>query len=93
MRMSLAMYNDGKTIDEIAFTRNLSKTTIITHLERYVISGELDINGFISPEKRDKAADLIRSGTETGSFFEMLSAFLTYTEVKMFMAWLRSGKK
>lgn len=93
MRMSLAMYNDGKTIDEIAFTRNLSKTTIITHLERYVISGELDINEFISPEKREKAADLIRSGTETGSFFEMLSAFLTYTEVKMFMAWLRSGKK
>jgi len=93
MRISLAMYQSGKTIDEIAFTRNLNMTTIVTHLERYVISGELDINIFIAPEKREKAAELIRKGTETGSIYEMLSAFLNYTEVKMFMAWLRSGKK
>lgn len=93
MRMSLAMYKEGKTIDEIAFTRNLNMTTIVSHLERYVISGELDINDFISTEKREKAADLIRKGTETGSIYEMLSSFLNYTEVKMFMAWLRSGKK
>ena len=93
MRISLAMYKDGRTIDEIAFTRNLNMTTIVTHLERYVISGELDINDFINAEKREKASELIRKGTETGSIYEMLSAFLNYTEVKMFMAWLRSGKK
>jgi len=93
MRISLAMYKEGKTIDEIAFTRNLNMTTIVTHLERYVISGELDINDFISAEKREKASELIRKGTETGSIYEMLSVFLNYTEVKMFMAWLRSGKK
>jgi len=93
MRTSLAMYKQGMSIAEIATSRNLSQSTIISHLEKYVISGELDINEFISPEKREKAADLIRKGTETGSFFEMLSAFLNYTEVKMFMAWLRSAKK
>ena len=93
MRMSLAMYKDGKTIDEIAFTRNLNKTTIVGHLEKYVITGELDINDFITAEKREKASELIRKGTETGSIYEMLSVFLDYTEVKMFMAWLRSGKK
>jgi len=93
MRVSLAMYNQRMSIAEIATSRNLSQSTIISHLEKYVISGELDINEFISPEKREKAADLIRKGTETGSFFEMLSAFLNYTEVKMFMAWLRSAKK
>ncbi len=91
-RVSLSMYNDGKTIDEIAFTRNLSKTTIISHLERYIISGELNINEFISVEKQQKAKELIKNGTETGSIYEMLSTFLNYTEVKMFMAWLRSGK-
>jgi uncharacterized protein YpbB len=91
-RTSLAMYKQGKTIEEIAFTRNLNAGTIISHLERYIISGELDINDFITPEKREKASDLIRKGTETGSIYEMLSVFLNYTEVKMFMAWLRSGK-
>ena len=93
MRMSLAMYREGKTLDEIAFTRNLNMSTIVGHLERYVITGELDINDFITSEKRVKASELIRKGTETGSIYEMLSAFLNYTEVKMFMAWLRSGKK
>jgi len=93
MRISLEMYNQRMSIAEIATSRNLSQSTIISHLERYVISGELDINEFITPEKREKAADLIRRGTDTGSFFEMLSVFLSYTEVKMFMAWLRSAKK
>jgi len=91
-RNSLAMYQNGKSIDEIAFTRNLNKTTIITHLERYIISGELNVNEFVTPEKQAKAMNLIKNGSETGSIYEMLSAFMDYTEVKMFMAWLRSGK-
>jgi len=93
MRTSLAMYHQGKTIDEISFTRNLNKTTIVSHLEKYIVSGDLDINDFITPDKREKASDLIRKGSDTGSIYEMLSAFLNYTEVKMYMAWLRSGKK
>lgn len=92
-RTSLAMYKEGKTIQDIAFTRNLHEGTIVGHLEKFVLTGELDINDFISPEKREKAAELVRKGTETGSIYEMLSVFLNYTEVKMFMAWLRSEKK
>ena len=92
-RTSLAMYKEGKTIDEIAFSRNLSKNTISGHLEKYIVSGELNIDEFVSPEKRQKAMEMIKNGTETGSIFEMLSSFLDYTEVKMMMAWLRSGRK
>jgi len=92
MRISLGMYKEGKTIQEIAFTRNLNVTTIISHLERYVISGELDINEFISPEKREKATQLIRLGVENGSVYELLSTFLNYTEVKMYMAWVKSER-
>jgi len=92
-RMSLEMYKAGKTIQEIAFTRNLSVTTIVSHLERYVISGELDINDFVTSEKRETASEIVRKGTETGSVYEMLGTFMNYIEVKMFMAWLRGGKK
>jgi len=92
-RTSLAMYKEGKKIDEIAFSRNLSKNTIIGHLEKFIVTGELNIDEFVSPEKRQKAMELIKTGTETGSIFEMLSSFLDYTEVKMMMAWLRSGRK
>lgn len=92
IRISLSMYKDGKTIQEIAMERNLNVSTIVNHLERYVISGELNINDFISIEKRQTAVEIIRKGTETGSIYEMLSSFLNYTETKMLMAWLRSGK-
>jgi len=93
MQTSLAMYSQGMKVEEIALSRNLNQTTILSHLERFIISGELDINGFITPDKREKASEMIRKGSETGSIYEMLSTFLNYTEVKMYMAWLRSGKK
>jgi len=92
-RISLAMYKEGKTIEEIAFTRNLAVSTITSHLERYIISAELDINEFVSAENREKAADLIRISSESESIYELLSSFMNYTEVKMYLAWLRSGKK
>ena len=92
-RTSLEQYKAGKSIDEIAFTRNLAKATIISHLERFIVSGELSIEEFVSLEKRQKAMEMIKNGSETGSIFEMLSSFMDYTEVKMMLAWLRSGKK
>jgi ribonuclease D len=92
-RISLAMYNEGRSLEEIAMTRNLNHSTIVSHLERYVMSGELDINNFITAEKRELASEMVRKGTETGSIYEMLGTFLKYEEVKMFMAWLRGGKK
>ncbi|HLP06367.1 MAG TPA: helix-turn-helix domain-containing protein [Paludibacter sp.] len=92
MRISLAMYCEGKSIEEIATSRNLNVSTIIGHLERYVITGELDINNFIAEDKRKEAARMVRESSETGSVFEMLSTFLNYVETKMFLAWLRSGK-
>ena len=92
-RISLAMYKEGRSLEEIAMTRNLNHSTIVSHLERYVMSGELDINDFITAEKRETASEIVRKGSETGSIYEMLSTFLNYVEVKMFMAWLRSGKK
>ena len=92
-RTSLEQYKAGKSIEEIAFSRNLAKTTIISHLERYIVSGELNIEEFVSLDKRQKALELIKNGSETGSIFEMLNSFMNYTEVKMIMAWLRGGKK
>lgn len=92
-RVTLGMYKEGRSIEEISATRNLNQSTIVGHLERYVISGELEINDFITADKRLKAAEIVKQGNETGSVYEMLGTFLSYVEVKMFMAWLRSGKK
>ncbi len=93
MRISLAMYSQGMTIEEIATSRNLGATTIATHLAKYITKGELDINKFVPKEKREKAIKAMENSAELGSIFQMLGGIMTNTEITLFMAWLRSGKK
>jgi uncharacterized protein YpbB len=50
-RLSFDMFKQGKSIEEIARERSLSLTTIESHLVRFVASGELDIEQFVTPEK------------------------------------------
>ena len=93
MRISLSMYFQGMTIDEIATSRNLGVTTIAIHLAKYIATGELDINKFVPKQKREKAIKAMENSAELGSIFQMLGGIMTNTEVTLFMAWLRSGKK
>lgn len=89
-KTTLEMYQSGKTIDEIAFSRNLAQSTIVGHLGRYVKTGELDINDFVSEEKRERALAMLPTDNEDSSLYEILGAFLNYVEVRMFMTWYRS---
>ena len=93
MRTSLTMYEEGKTIDEIATSRNLAPTTIASHLSKYVESGQLNIDKFVSKEKRDVALKTMETTTEIGSVYQMLKEVLTPIESALFSAWLRSGRK
>ena len=91
-RITLAMYKEGKSIEEIATERNFAISTITSHLGRYFTSGELDINDFVSAEKREKVTELTRASSESESIYEILNSIMNYTEVKMYLAWLRSEK-
>ena len=50
-RLSLEMFMQGKTIEEIAKERSFTVSTIEGHLARFVASGELDILKLIPAEK------------------------------------------
>jgi len=52
-KTSYEMYRSGKTISEIAATRELAVTTIETHLSFYVGTGELDVNTFVPIDKQE----------------------------------------
>ncbi len=92
MRKSLELYKQGMSIDEIATSRNLVATTIASHLSKFIVTGELDINAFVSEEKRNKALKTIDESQEIGSLFQMLKEVLNPIEISIFNAWLRSGK-
>jgi cell fate (sporulation/competence/biofilm development) regulator YmcA (YheA/YmcA/DUF963 family) len=93
MRTSLSMYNQGMSIEDIATSRNLGVSTIATHLGKYIGTGELDINNFVTKEKRDKAVKVMENTAEIGSVYQMLGGIMTQPEISIFMAWLRSGRK
>jgi len=93
MRTSFSMYNQGMSIEEIATSRNLGTSTIASHLAKYIGTGELDINTFVSKEKRDKALKVMEQSAEIGSVYQMLGGIMNQIEIAIFMTWLRSGKK
>ena len=93
MRTSYSMYKQGMSVDEIATSRNLSPGTIASHLGKFISTGELDIDTFVSKAKREKASKLMEETAEIGSVYQMLGGIMTQPEITFFMAWLRSGKK
>jgi hypothetical protein len=92
-RITLELFNAGKTIHEIAEERGLAFSTIASHLSRYVNMGQLDINTFISEEKRNKALEIMENSDELGSVYQMLGSVLDKTETTFFLSWLRERKK
>lgn len=91
-RQTLEMYLKGKSIDEIAAERNLASSTICSHLAVYTVSGQLNINDFISEEKREAALQLYNNTPEIGSVVELLLPILTRNEIGFFLSWMRNNK-
>ncbi|NDP21919.1 MAG: AAA family ATPase [Paludibacter sp.] len=92
MRISLAMYKEKMSIEDIAASRNLGISTIASHLAKFISAGELDIDNFVSKEKRAKATKIMEESAEIGSVFQMLGGLMTQPEITLYMAWLRRGR-
>ncbi|MBN2166838.1 MAG: helix-turn-helix domain-containing protein [Marinilabiliaceae bacterium] len=58
-QVSLEMYNEGKSLEEIAKTRNLTLQTIQNHIAYYIELGQLNIHKFINPKDIDEIISAI----------------------------------
>jgi len=90
---SLEMYKAGKTVEEIATERSMAVSTITGHLGKYIATGELDINLFVSASKRELALKTIQENKELGSVYQMLKEVMSPVEVSFFYAWHRATKE
>lgn len=90
-RATYELFKAGKTIHEIAAERNLALSTICSHLGRFIALGSLNINQFISNEKRDQALKIMETVDE-GSIYQTLGSILDAIETNFFLAWLRTQK-
>jgi ATP-dependent exoDNAse (exonuclease V) alpha subunit len=92
--ISLQMFNEGKSIADIATERNLAQGTIESHLANFIITGEVDITKLVSEEKMQKIIEAIDAepGSPSSSYKEKLGVDFSYSEIKAVMKWKDSLK-
>lgn len=84
------LYNEGKSIAEIAASRNLSVGTIETHLAKFVWSGEIKIEDLVSREKLVliEAAFQDFDGKSITPIKQNLGDDISFGEIRLVMAGL-----
>jgi uncharacterized protein YpbB len=92
---SLIYYQGGKTIDEIAESRKLAKSTIEGHLCEYILTGELGIETFLNPAQIQKIKETYESSTDatTKVIKEKLNDEFSYGQLRMAVNYLLFKKE
>ena len=83
--ISLEMYKNGIPIGEIAAARGLTRTTVENHLIRFIPTGEIELDTFVSASKFDAIKDAILRSGSTGALSpikELLGNDFSYTEIR-----------
>lgn len=84
-RLTLELFNSGKNIKEIALERNLSTTTIESHLADFISTKEVNIEQLIPDQKLSYMIAIIEKNihlTSLNAFKELLPNECTYFDIK-----------
>jgi len=91
---SFELFKSGKTIDEIADQRSLTRGTIESHLAHFILNGELDISQ-IMPSEAVQEIEAYFMETKSESFkesFEHFKGRYSYSQLRMVVNHLQKGK-
>lgn len=94
VRLTLELFNCGKSVKEIAAERNLSTTTIEGHLAALVLEGELEANLIIEDNKLNRLVNLInnlKDRSSLGVIKSQLPDEFSYFDIKVILSHLRKG--
>ncbi len=94
-QLTLGLYHQGLSIDEIASQRNLKSSTIISHLSELVEAGEaIDIDRLVHPEHYDMIVDALQQiGDELlKPIKEFLGDDYSYEEIRLVRAAIRQAR-
>ncbi len=87
--LSLKLFKQGKSIDEIAKLRDLAKSTIENHLTKFIPTGDISIEEIVPIEKIQAIRDAITEvfdGKSTGPVKELLGDDYSYGEIRAVLA-------
>lgn len=83
---SFLLYKEGKSIDEIAAQRNLSRSTIENHMAHYVAKGALPLSEFVTEEKARRIRTILPKATSLTEAKVLAGDDISYGEIRMVMA-------
>ncbi|TAN09953.1 MAG: helicase [Chitinophagaceae bacterium] len=83
-RITLELYREGISLEEIAAARNLTRGTIEGHLAAFIASGEVDIHFLIAPGKLADIMNLLQSHPDIRSseVRDRLGPDFSYSEIR-----------
>jgi|SRR6185503_16732816 len=91
-RKTLSLYKEGKTPEEIALIRSMSRRTVDVHLAFYISAKEISIHDMITAEK---AAVVLKAITESdghiGTIKRMLGKNYSYSEIRYVQATIKKA--
>jgi ATP-dependent DNA helicase RecQ len=93
VQKTLELHNQNLTIGEIAEERNLAASTIASHFEKLILSGEeIDIDRFIDKNKQDIIVNTlaILGDEKLSAVKEQLGDEFSYNEIRLVRAYLMS---
>lgn len=84
-RVSLQMFQEGKSIGDIAVARELTVGTIENHLSGFIPSGEVDALSLISQEKLDRIINLMQQEPSMSStaMKQTLGEDFSYSDIRV----------
>ncbi len=89
-RVTLNMLKEGKSMQEIALSRELKATTICGHLAGFIEKGELNLNEVLSQSLIDQLMDALKpfpAETKLGALINALGNRFPADELKLADAW------
>ena len=95
-KASLQLFQLGRSIPEIAAERNLSATTIETHLAHFVFTGEINVNEIVRKEKMQAIINAVEKNNNLHELspvkLELGDAY-SYGEIRAVMSYMRRMKE
>ncbi|ELR73433.1 DNA repair and recombination protein, putative helicase [Fulvivirga imtechensis AK7] len=90
-RLSLSMFKEGKSIEDIAQERNLSAGTIEGHLASFITSGQIDIEALVSKDKIAMIRQVIETVADESAsqIKEKLGDEFTYGEIRAVLNYIK----
>ena len=93
-QVTFELYKEGLSIDEIAEKRNLSPTTIFSHLAKLYADGkDINIYDFVTSDEVEqvrKAKEALESPATLKPYFDHLNAEMEYFKIRLALTILNS---